>query len=99
MEKRRIASVRAHNACMMLSAVVSFAIRQSGRYPRTLIAFVVVREGTNDAAFATKTKTKKKKREERTTDAASKKRLSSREQRRLRCLLLLLLLLALRLCR
>jgi hypothetical protein len=77
MEKRRIASVRAHNACMMLSAVVSFAIRQSGRYPRTLIGFVNVFREESKEAFA-KTKKKNTKREERTEDA-SKKRLSKRE--------------------
>jgi hypothetical protein len=72
MEKRRIASVRAHNACMMLSAVVSFAIRQSGRYPRTLIGFFFGEESFD--AFAKNTKTKKKKREERTEDASKKLR-------------------------
>ena len=77
MEKRIIASVRAHKAFMMLSEVVSFAIRQSGRYPRTLIGFVNVFREESKEAFA-KTKKKNTKREERTEDA-SKKRLSKRE--------------------
>ena len=83
MEKRRIASVRAHKAFTMLSEVVSFAIRQSGRYPSTLIGFfffVGEESPFANALCAKTTKTTKKKREERTLEDASKKLLFSKRE-------------------
>tara|TARA_B110000459_G_scaffold152672_1_gene166678 strand:+ start:862 stop:1056 length:195 start_codon:yes stop_codon:yes gene_type:complete len=64
----------------MLSEVVSFAIRQSGRYPRTLIGFFFLgEESFANALFAKTPKTTKKKREERTEDSSKKLLFSKRE--------------------